>query len=77
MNQLEAISQGMDICAVMKLVRVARSTPNIMENNNITHREKHAHLSMKQGNLFCFVCHTEISQTMVLHGVLLVSLESS
>jgi len=22
---------------------------------------------MNQGNLFCFVCHTEISQTMALH----------
>jgi hypothetical protein len=56
---------------------VARSTPNTKENNRITHMEKHAHLAMKQGNLFCFVCHTEILQTMVLHGVLLVSLESS
>jgi len=25
------------------------------------------HLSMKQGSLFCFVCHAKISQTMVLH----------
>ncbi len=46
MNQLEAISQGMDICAVMKLVRVARSTPNIMENNKITHMEKHAQIDI-------------------------------
>jgi hypothetical protein len=32
---------------------------------------------MKQGSLFYFVCHAEISQTMVLHAMLLVSLESS
>jgi hypothetical protein len=34
---------------------------------------------MKQGGLFCFVLfrHDDISQTMVLHVVLLVSLESS
>jgi hypothetical protein len=32
---------------------------------------------MKEGSLFCFVCHAEISQTMVLHATLLVSLESS
>jgi hypothetical protein len=34
-------------------------------------------LSMKQGNLFCFVCHIEISQTTALHAMLLMSLESS
>jgi len=33
--------------------------------------------SMKQGNLFCSVCHAEIFQIMVLHVVLLVSSESS
>jgi hypothetical protein len=32
---------------------------------------------MKQGSLFCFVCHAEISRTMALHAVLLVSSESS
>jgi hypothetical protein len=32
---------------------------------------------MKQGNLFCFVCHTEISQITALHATLLVSSESS
>jgi hypothetical protein len=41
------------------------------------HLVKHASLSMKEGSLFCFVCHAEISQTMVLHATLLVSLESS
>jgi hypothetical protein len=29
-------------------------------------------LFMKQGNLFCFVYHTQISQTTTLHVVLLV-----
>jgi len=33
-------------------------------------------LSMKQGSLFCFVCHVEIFQIIVLHIALLVSLES-
>jgi hypothetical protein len=33
------------------------------------------YLSMKQGSLFCFVCHDEISQTMRLHVGLLVSLD--
>jgi hypothetical protein len=34
---------------------------------------------MKEGNLFCFILfwHAEISQTMILHAALLVSLESS
>jgi len=32
---------------------------------------------MKQGSLFCFVCHMEISQTTMFHDMLLVSLESS
>jgi hypothetical protein len=34
---------------------------------------------MKEGNLFCFIlfCHAEISQIMMLHATLLVSLESS
>jgi hypothetical protein len=32
---------------------------------------------MKQGSLFCFVCHVEIFQTMVFHAMLLVSLENS
>jgi len=31
---------------------------------------------MKQGSLFCFVCHIEIFQTMMFHAMLLVSLES-
>jgi hypothetical protein len=30
-----------------------------------------------QSKVVCFVCHAEISQTMVLHVALLVSLESS
>jgi hypothetical protein len=34
-------------------------------------------LSMKQGSLFCFVCHAEISKITVLHVVLLVYSESS
>jgi hypothetical protein len=29
-----------------------------------------SHLFMKQSNLFCFVLHAEISQTMVLHVML-------
>jgi hypothetical protein len=41
------------------------------------HLVKPAYLSMKEGSLFCFVCHAEISQTTVLHATLLVSLESS
>jgi len=34
---------------------------------------------MKQGSLFCFVlfCHIEMSQTMVIHVMLLISWESS
>jgi len=32
---------------------------------------------MKQCRLFCFVCHVEISQSMALHAMLLVSLQSS
>jgi hypothetical protein len=32
---------------------------------------------MKQGSLFCFVCHTDSSQTTVLQVALLVSIESS
>jgi len=32
---------------------------------------------MKQGSFFSFVCHFDFSQTMALHVVLLVSLESS
>ncbi len=34
-------------------------------------------LSMKQGNLFCFVCHADISQIMALHFAILVFLECS
>jgi hypothetical protein len=41
------------------------------------HLVKPAYLSMKEGSLFCLVCHAEISQTMVLLATLLVSLESS
>ncbi len=41
------------------------------------HLVKPAYLSMKEGSLFCFVCHAEISQAMVLHVTLLISLESS
>jgi hypothetical protein len=32
---------------------------------------------MKQGSLFCFVCHTDSSQTTALHVTFLVSMESS
>jgi hypothetical protein len=32
---------------------------------------------MKQGSLFCFVCHTDSSQTTALHVAFLVSMESS
>ncbi len=32
---------------------------------------------MKQGSLFCFVCHTDSSQTTLLHVAFLVSMESS
>jgi hypothetical protein len=35
------------------------------------------YLSMKQGSLFCFVCHTDSSQTTALHVAFLVSMESS
>jgi hypothetical protein len=35
------------------------------------------YLSMKQGRLFCFVCHTDSSQTTALHVAFLVSMESS
>jgi len=35
------------------------------------------HLFMKQCSMFCFVCHVEISQTMMLHAMLLVSSKSS
>ncbi len=34
-------------------------------------------LSMKQGSLFCFVCHVDISQIMALHFALLVFSECS
>ncbi len=34
-------------------------------------------LSMNPGSLFCFVCPSDISQTMALHATLLVSSESS
>jgi len=36
-----------------------------------------AYISMKQGSLLSFVCHTKISQTTALHVTLLVSSESS
>jgi hypothetical protein len=45
--------------------------PNTSFNHLLTH------LFMKQGNLFCFVCHVEISQTTTFHVTLLISLESS
>jgi hypothetical protein len=32
---------------------------------------------MKQGSLFCFVCHFEISQTMLLHVAILVSFQKA
>jgi hypothetical protein len=32
---------------------------------------------MKKGSLFCFVCHTDSSQTTALHVASLVSMESS
>jgi hypothetical protein len=30
---------------------------------------------MKQGSLFCFVCHVEISQAMTLHATLIIFLK--
>jgi hypothetical protein len=40
-------------------------------------RKTRNNLSMKQGNLSCFVCHTEISQIMVLDALLLVFSQNS
>jgi hypothetical protein len=34
-------------------------------------------LFIKQGGLFCFVCHVEMSQNMVLSAMFLVSLKNS
>jgi hypothetical protein len=33
-------------------------------------------LSMRQGSLFCFVCHVKFTQTRAFHAMFLVFLES-